>query len=33
MTSSHQINDKHTIIDMFYPEWTSHRISHLRLGL
>jgi len=33
LTSPYQILDKHTIIDMFCPKWTSHIISHLRLHL
>jgi len=33
MTSSHQILDKHIIVDVFCSKWTSHRISHLRLCL
>ena len=32
-TSHYQILNKHTIIDMFWSEWFSHRILHPRLCL
>ena len=31
LASSHQILDKHTIVDIIYSKWISHSISHLRL--
>jgi len=33
LTPRYQILDKHTIVNMFYSKWTSHRISRLRLRL
>jgi len=33
LTSSHQILDKHTIVDMFWSKWNSHCIPHLTLRL